>query len=174
MQRVNSGGAGVIFKRDFDEYTGRAIYKIEIVVYILAALAITIRTIADRQSGEEPSLFWWNALFLLSITAPICNVPVFMTVPVTRDKLNGTVAGLLATPLSPEAIIRGKSRAVFLPGFLPAFFAPLFLLATRLFTGGALHVTQATSASFFTVCVVSPLFCYGLTKLSVRLSMIIS
>jgi ABC-type Na+ efflux pump permease subunit len=54
----------------------------------------------------------------------------FASLPVIREKVNGNIECLLATPMSPAALWMGKCLAIFLPGSILSVVATIVVLLT--------------------------------------------
>lgn len=174
MSKIKNKRVGVIFNRDFKEYKSGKSFKIVMLVYIVITIVISIKTLLSSADGSALKLTLCNTLFLLALIPTIVNIPLFTTVPLTRDKINGTMANLLATPLCPKEIVHGKSLAIFLPGYIISVLAPLFVTLVVNFV-----LIIPSDGSFYmpvplllTVFVITPIFVYGLTELTIQLSMI--
>lgn len=69
-------------------------------------------------------------IYLLTLFALIFFIWLFTGVRITKEKVNGNIESLLATPPSPKAIWIGKSLAIFLPGFVIAVVSSLIMVLT--------------------------------------------
>lgn len=168
MQKIKSNRVNAVFERDFNEYKKGKSFKILVSLFILATIGICIKTLLSAQSGSPLQMTLYNTLFLLALIPTIITIPLFTTASLTRDKVNGTMANLLATPLSPKEIVHGKSLSVFLPSFIISVLSPLIVI-----------LVVAADGLFFpslpfllAIYVVIPGLCYGLTKFTIQLSMI--
>jgi ABC-type transport system involved in multi-copper enzyme maturation permease subunit len=176
MSKVKSHRVYVIFKRDLKEYRSTKALKLVIVMVILAAVVISIWMVLSGDKASSFKLTLCNMLFLFALIPPIVSIPLLTTVPLARDKVNGTIANLLATPLSPKEIVQGKSLAVFLPGYILSALSPLIIVlavnfALNIPAGGSFYLPVPL---FLTVFVITPVFCYELTKFTIQLSMVSS
>lgn len=174
MSKLIRKRIGVVFQRDLKEYGSTKALKLVIVLFILADVVISIWTVLSGDKASSFKLTLCNTLFLLALIPPIVSIPLLTPAPLTRDKVNGTMNNLLATPLSPEEIVQGKSLAVFLPGYILSVLAPLIVVLAVNFT-----LIIPTEGSFYlpvplllTIFVITPIFCYGLTKFTIQLSMV--
>ncbi|WP_217302657.1 hypothetical protein [Clostridium sp. 001] len=145
-----------------------------LVVFILITIAACVRFLSSTQDSNTFELTLNNTLLLLALIPPIVNIPLFTTVPLVRDKTNGTIENLLATPLNPKEIVKGKSFAIFLPGFIIAILSPLIVMIVVNFS-----LTISNYGFFYfpmtlllSVFVITPMFCYELTKFTIQISMI--
>lgn len=176
MPKIGSSRANVVFRRDFSEYQSWKPFKLVMILFILATMAVCGIMLLSGKEGQALQLTLSNTLFLLALVPPIVNIPIFTTAPLARDKENRTVANLLVTPLHPREIVQGKSRAVFLPGYLISVISPLFVALAVNFArivpeGGSFYLPVPLLLAIF---VVTPVFCYSLTTLTIQLSMITS
>ncbi|MBG9791122.1 hypothetical protein ABD76_00665 [Paenibacillus dendritiformis] len=175
MPKIGSR-ANVVFRRDFSEYQSWKSFKLVMILFILATMAVCGIILLSGKEGQILQLTLANTLFLLALVPPIVNIPIFTTAPLTRDKENRTIANLLVTPLHPREIVQGKSLAVFLPGYLISFLSPLFValvvnVARIVPAGGSFYLPPPLLLAIF---VITPVFCYSLTTLTIQLSMITS
>jgi ABC-2 type transport system permease protein len=129
---------GIVMRRDYRELRRTAAFRIMLVV----AAAITIGAAGgisialSRQSwlGEPEArplldLFIGLVLYFLPFVVLLAFVWAFGNLPVTREKVNGNIESLMATPLSPRGLWLGKSLAIFLPGYLISIAASLLAVA---------------------------------------------
>ncbi|MCR4393368.1 MAG: ABC transporter permease [Dehalococcoidales bacterium] len=128
----------IIFQRDFREIRQSNAFRIICGLSLLFLLGVSLgASIAlNRLSWlGEPAA----RPFLIMITGIIAYfVPLFImmafiwafaSLPVTREKANGNIECLIATPISPRTLWLGKSLAIFLPGFLISCIYPALLRA---------------------------------------------
>jgi ABC-2 type transport system permease protein len=67
-------------------------------------------------------------VYFLPLLVLITFIWAFASLPITKEKVNGNIECLLATPLSPKAVWIGKSLAVFLPGYIISVAGTLIVL----------------------------------------------
>jgi len=97
----------------------------------------------------------------------------FATLPIVKEKINGNIECLLATPLNPGALWMGKCLAIFLPGFVISVISTLLvLLVVNLITiypatGDFVLPVPAILTSFIT----NPLLLFGLLAFIVLFSL---
>ena len=112
-------------------------------------------------------------VYFLTFFALISFIWAFTSDPITKEKTNGNVESLLATPLSPKAIWMGKSLAIFLPGFVIAVVSSLIAVLAANFA--AIHPATGNfvlpAPVLFTGFVANPLLFLGLTLLIVLLAL---
>lgn len=174
MSKVKYSRVNAIFERDFKEYRSGKPFKIAAVVFILSTIVVIAKLLLFAEDSYTLKLTLCNTILLLAIIPTLVNIPLLTTVPLTRDKANGTIANLLVAPLSPKEIVKGKSRAVFMPGFIAAILSSLTVIIVVNFglivsIGGSLYLPVPLLLSVF---LITPIFCYELTKFSIQLSMI--
>jgi ABC-2 type transport system permease protein len=118
---------GIVMKRDYRELRQTAAFRIMIIIMaaVTVAAAVGISIALSRQSwlGEPEArpvlgLFIGLVLYFLPFVILLAFVWAFGNLPVTREKVNGNIESLMATPLSPRGLWLGKSFAIFLPAYL--------------------------------------------------------
>jgi len=118
---------GIVMKRDYRELRQAAAFRIILIVAagITAAAAIGISIALGRQSwlGEPEArplldLFIGLVLYFLPFIVLLAFIWSFANLPVTKEKVNGNIEALMATPLSPRDLWLGKSLSVFLPAYV--------------------------------------------------------
>lgn len=128
---------GIIFQRDLRELRQTiaflAIVIIFSVVTIATVLIISIVLSRHKWLMEIPArpilgmiislIAYFLPLFIL-----ITFIWAFASLPIIKEKVNGNIASLLATPLSPGEIWIGKSFAIFLPGLIISTVSTLIVL----------------------------------------------
>ncbi len=87
-------------------------------------------------------------IYFLSMLPYIVFVWVFLYVIMGKEKSSGNIETLLATPLSPIALVIGKSLAIFIPGLL------ISIVSTLLLT---LFLNTITSIMISSIIVVIPM-----------------
>ncbi len=58
----------------------------------------------------------------------IAFVWAFANLPVAKEKVNGNIGALMATPLTPHALWLGKSMAIYLPGYAISVLAAMIVV----------------------------------------------
>lgn len=174
MSKVNSKRINAIFIRDFKEYGEGISFELLAAGSVFATFVICIKTLLSGGGMQELKLTLNNTLLLFALIPPIGSIPLFATTQLTKDKTNGTIANLLATPASPKEIVRGKSLAIFLTGFIIGILAPLIILLVINFGViiPAHEIFYKPVSLLLAVFIITPVFCYGLTEFSIQLSMI--
>ena len=127
----------VILCRDFRELRQTNAFRIMVIVsaVITVATAAGISIALSRQAwlGEELArplleLIISIVAYFLPLLILMAFIWAFATLPVTKEKINGNIECLLATPISPGALWVGKCLAIFLPGFGISVIALLLVL----------------------------------------------
>ncbi|MBN1189075.1 MAG: ABC transporter permease [Dehalococcoidales bacterium] len=127
----------VVLQRDFRELRQSGAFRIMLAISGVISLgaAIGISIALGRQSwlGEkEAAPFVEMIMGLVAYFVPFLVLMAFIwasgSLSVTREKVNGNIESLLATPLSPKAIWMGKCLAVFLPGLVISIIATLIVV----------------------------------------------
>lgn len=174
MSKIKSTRARIIFKRDFKEYRSGLSFEILVAGSVFATFVICLKTLLSGYDIETLKFTINNTLILFALIPPIASIPLFTTVQLARDKINGTMANLLATPASPKEIVRGKSRAIFFTGFVIAILAPIVILLVINFVMliPNNHLIYLPIHILLATFIITPIFCYGLTEFTVQLSMI--
>jgi ABC-2 type transport system permease protein len=97
----------------------------------------------------------------------------FASLPVIREKINGNIECLLATPLNPVALWMGKSLAIFLPGFGISVIVTLIVVLTV----NLITINPATghfvlpAPALLTGFIINPLLFFGLLTFIVLFSL---
>jgi|GEM_PF-2578487 len=174
MSKIKSTRAHVIFKRDFKEYRSGISFEILVAGSVFATFVICLKTLLSGYDMETLKLTVNNILILFALIPPIASIPLFTTAQLSRDKINGTMTNLLATPASPKEIVQGKSRAIFFTGFVIAILAPIIILFVINFAMliPSKHLLYLPIYILLATFIITPIFCYGLTEFTVQLSMI--
>jgi ABC-2 type transport system permease protein len=82
------------------------------------------------EPGTEPwlELFIGLVAYFLPLFVLLAFIWSFATLPVTKEKVNGNIEALMATPLSPRDLWLGKSLAIFIPAYIVALAAAVFVV----------------------------------------------
>ena len=173
---------GIIIKRDYRELRQSTAFRIILIVagLITLAAAIGISIALSRQSwlGEPEarpmlSLFIGLVIYFLPLVVLLSFIWSFATLPLTREKVNGNIEALMATPLSARGLWLGKSLAIFLPAYIIAIAASVIVvlvinLSAILPTTGVFVLPVPTLVLGF---VVNPLLFLGLLLFMILFSM---
>lgn len=127
---------GIVMKREYRELYQTAAFRIILIVVaaVTVAAAVSISIALNRQPwlGEETStpllgLFVGLVLYFLPLFIIITFIGAFGNLPVTREKVNGNIECLIATPLTPRALWLGKSLAIYLPAYIVSVVATMIV-----------------------------------------------
>ncbi|MBN1409628.1 MAG: ABC transporter permease [Spirochaetales bacterium] len=180
----------IIFTRDSRELWESIAFKSLAVIFAVLTIGIGIGTgfimndivIRTKDIPGEFSILsimnivTGNAVYFASFLPLIFFIWIFGINLLTREKANGTLETLLATPLRPAALIAGKAFTVFLPAFIISCLSSLIIFFANMITAGIL--TQETVTLPFPIWVtclaVNPLLFLGLTVLIIMLSFLVN
>lgn len=172
----------IVFQRDFRELRRTAAFRVLLIVsgLITLAAAVAISLILGRQTwlGEKAAaplldLIVGLVAYFITFIVLMSFVWAFGSLPVTKEKINGNLESLLATPLSPHSVWMGKCLAVFLPGFAISIASTLIVLlavnlAVVLPATGGLALPPAVLITSF---LVNPLLFFSLLSFIVLFCM---
>jgi len=174
---------GIIIKRDYRELRQSTAFRIILIVAGLVTLAAAVgisvglglQSWLDAPEAQPLlDLFIGLVLYFLPFIILLTFVWAFGNLPITKEKVNGNIDSLMATPLSPRDLWLGKSLVIFVPGYVVAIAATaVVVLAINLSV-----ILPATGqfvlplASLVLGLVVSPLMFLGLALLMILLSMV--
>ena len=128
---------GIVMKRDYREIRRTTAFRIMLIIAgaITLAAAIGISIALSRQpwvgaSEARPMLVLFIGLvvYFLPLAILLAFIWTFANLPVTKEKANGNIEALMATPLSPQALWLGKSFAVFLPAYIISIIASVVVV----------------------------------------------
>jgi len=128
---------GIIFQRDFGELKKTNTFLIISIAFsvITIAIAVSVSIILSRQEwigqkAAEPMLGLIIGLitYFLPLTILMTFIWAFSGLPVVKEKVNGNIASLTATTLTPKEIWWGKSLAIFIPGYLISIISTMIVL----------------------------------------------
>lgn len=172
----------IVLLRDFRELRQTNAFRIMIIIagVITVAAAAVISIVLGRQAwlGEEDARPWLELIiglvaYFLPLIVLMSFIWAFASLPIIKEKVNGNIECLLATPLSPKALWMGKSLAVFIPGYAISVITTLLVvLAVNLFTihpatGCFVLPIPALVAGF----IINPLLFFGLLAFIVLFSL---
>ena len=130
---------GIILKRDFRELRQTNTFLIISIVFsaVTIAIAVSVSIILNRQewigqkaAGPILELTVGLIAYFLPLTVLMAFIWAFSSLPVVKEKVNGNIASLLATTLTPKEIWWGKSLAIFIPGYMISVISTLIVLLT--------------------------------------------
>jgi ABC-type transport system involved in multi-copper enzyme maturation permease subunit len=134
-------GMGAVLRRDLKEMRRLKAFLLLVIIFAV----ITIGAAVGASIGLNNSLLAgpeidWGAIkpaleltiglivYLVTLFALMMFIWMFTGEPITKEKANGNIESLLATPLTAKTIWIGKSLAVFLPAFFVAVVSTLIIL----------------------------------------------
>ena len=132
---------GIIFKRDFRELRKTNTFIIISIVFsvVTIALAVTVSIILQKQEwiGQREArpmleLILGLIAYFLPLTVLITFIWAFSSLPIVKEKVNGNIASLMATTLTPREILWGKSLAIFIPGYVITVISTMIVLVAEI------------------------------------------
>ncbi|MDD5622990.1 MAG: ABC transporter permease subunit [Actinomycetota bacterium] len=174
--------ASIVFHRDFKEL--RQTRAFLIIVIAFAVITITAAMVASftlknqewlRVKAARPLLELIMGLiaYFLPLFILMTFIWAFSSFPIVKEKVNGNIESLLATPLGSKEIWIGKSLAIFIPGFIISTVSTLIVLAAI----NLIAIKPAAGTFFFpvpmliTAFLVNPLLFFGLLLFIVLFSL---
>ena len=172
----------IVFHRDFRELRQTNAFLIIVIVFtvitIIAAVIISIALNRQEWLGEEAArpmleLIIGLIAYFLPLFTLITFIWAFASLPIVKEKVNGNIESLLATPLSPKEIWIGKSLAIFLPGFVISIVPTLIVLLAVNFVAisPATGSFVLTAPMLLTSFLINPLLFFGLLLFIVLFSL---
>ena len=128
---------GIIFKRDFRELRQTNTFLIISMVFsaVTIAIAVSVSIVLSRQewigqkaAGPMLELIVGLIAYFLPLTVLMAFIWAFSSLPVVKEKVNGNIASLMATTLTPKEIWWGKSLAIFIPGYVISIISTMIVL----------------------------------------------
>jgi ABC-2 type transport system permease protein len=134
----------IVFNRDFREQRQTSSFLIILIVFTIITITAAVLTniILGRQEWLQIKtvalpileliiglMAYYLPLFIL-----MTFIWAFSSLPIIKEKVNGNIASLCATTLTPKEIWIGKSLAIFLPGFVISVASTLIVLLSINFT----------------------------------------
>jgi ABC-type transport system involved in multi-copper enzyme maturation permease subunit len=128
---------GIILKRDFRELKQTNTFLIINIVFavIIIAIAVTVSIILNRQEwiGEKDAqpileIIIGLIAYFLPFSILMTFIWAFSSLPVVKEKVNGNIASLMATTLTPKEIWLGKSLAIFIPAYIISIISTMVVL----------------------------------------------
>jgi ABC-type multidrug transport system permease subunit len=119
--------AWLVFRRDYNEMIRTTAFRIMsivtgiVVIAAIAGVSIPLRLqdwYGDAEANEGLNLIYGLVLYFLSLLIFLAFTWGFSNIQLTKEKVNGNIECLLATPVSPSGLWTGKILAVFLPAFI--------------------------------------------------------
>lgn len=172
----------IVFQRDFRELRQTNAFLIIVIVFAVITItaAVSVSIVLSRQEwlGEEAArpmleLIIGLIAYFLPLFILITFIWAFASLPIIKEKVNGNIASLLATPLSPKEILIGKSLAIFLPGFAISVVSTLIVLLAVNFIAisPATGSFALTAPLLVTGFLINPLMFFGLLLFIVLFSL---
>ncbi len=127
----------LVIRRDYREMVLTAAFRIMLiaaaVITVAAAAGISIALHLQQWYGVSEALP--VADFIIGLTVYFITLMVllafvwgFSGLQITKEKVDGNIESLMATPLGPKTLWIGKCLAVFIPGFIISLAAALIVL----------------------------------------------
>ncbi len=132
MRRIS-----IVFHRDFRELRRTGAFLIISILFAIITIAACLIIIIVLSRQEWLGKVAAEHVFEMIISAVAYFLPLsvlmtfiwaFANLTIIKEKADGNVESLLATPLSPKEIWIGKSMAIFLPGFAISVISTLIIL----------------------------------------------
>jgi hypothetical protein len=176
------GIINLVLRRDFNELRQTNAFRILVIVsaVITVACAVGVSIALSKQAwlGEEAArpiveLIIGLITYFLTLFILISFIWAFSGLPITKEKVNGNIECLLATPLSPRELWMGKCLAIILPAYAVSVIATLLVVLAVNF------ITIIPVADRFvlpvpvllTGFVINPLLLFGLLSFMVIISL---
>jgi ABC-2 type transport system permease protein len=172
----------IILQRDLRELRQTNAFRIMVIIaaVIIVAGATGISIALGRQAWLEEEaakplleLIIGLVAYFLPLIILMAFIWSFASLPIIREKINGNIECLLATPLNPRSLWIGKSLAIFLPGYSISVIATLLvvlavnLIAINPATGYFVLPAPALVTGF----IINPLLFFGLLAFIVLFSL---
>lgn len=172
----------IILQRDFRELRQTNAFRIMVIISTVITIAATVGVsiFLSRQEwlGEEAArpildLIIGLVAYFIPLFVLLAFIWAFASLPVVKEKVNGNIECLLATPLGPKELWMGKCLAILLPGYTISAIATLIVvLAINLAiiipaTGDFLLPVPVLLTGF----VINPLLFFGLLSFIVLFSL---
>ena len=173
---------GIVFKRDFKELRQTNAFLIITIAFtvitIVAAVVVSIALsrqewLREETAGPLLELIMGLIAYFLPLFVLMTFIWAFASLPIIKEKVNGNIESLLATPLGPKEIWIGKSLAIFLPGFAISVVSTLIVLLTVNFItiGPATGIFFLPAPMLLTGFLINPLLFFGLLLFIVLFSL---
>lgn len=172
----------IVFQRDFRELRQTSAFLIIVIVFTMITIiaAVVVNIVLSRQEWlgkveARPMLELIMGLiaYFLPLFILMTFIWAFASLPIIKEKVNGNIASLLATPLGPKEIWIGKSLAIFLPGFAISVVSTLIVLLAVNFIviSPAIGNFALPVSLLFTSFFINPLLFFGLLLFIVLFSL---
>ena len=135
-------GMSVVLRRDLKDLRQTNAFLIIVIIFAVVTIGAAVGAsialgrwewLGQEEAWEETTkpvleLTVGFIVYFLTLFALMTFIWGFTGDPITKEKANGNIESLLATPLSSRAIWMGKSLAIFLPGFAIAIVSTLIVV----------------------------------------------
>lgn len=127
----------IILKRDFKEMRRSNAFLLMVILISIAAAAVIAGIgislvnkawLLEADARPVLTLIISLVVYFLPFFIIISFIWAFSSLPVIKEKANGNIANLLATPMKPWQFWIGKSMAIFLPGYVISLIYTLIVL----------------------------------------------
>ncbi len=132
----------IILHRDFREIRRTIVFHIVVILAAIITIAIAAgmsialgrqHWLSEQTARPLVEMILSLVIYFLPFLVIITFIWASGSLSVTKEKVNGNIECLLATPLSPVAIWIGKSLAIFLPGYIISIIATAIVILTANF-----------------------------------------
>jgi ABC-type transport system involved in multi-copper enzyme maturation permease subunit len=173
----------IVFYRDFRELRQTSAFLIINILFaaitFVASIIIIIALRSQVWVGKETAALMFELIigliaYFLPLVVLITFIWAFANLTIIKEKVNGNIESLLATPLSPKEIWIGKSIAIFLPGYIISIISTIVILVAVNFA----VIIPATRNFIFPVpllllsFIINPLFFLALLLFIVLFSLV--
>lgn len=130
---------GIIFQRDFREIRRTNTFLVMSIIFsvITVASAVTVSIVLGRQEWIDKKealplleLIIGLIAYFLPLIILMTFIWAFSSMPVVKEKVNGNIASLMATTLTPKEVWLGKSLAIFVPGYVISVISTMIIILT--------------------------------------------
>jgi ABC-type transport system involved in multi-copper enzyme maturation permease subunit len=133
----------IVFYRDFRELRQTKAFLIISILFaaitFIASIIIIIALKNQEWVGKETAKPMFELIigliaYFLPLTVLMTFIWAFANLTIIKEKIDGNIESLLATPLTPKEIWIGKSITIFLPGYIISIISTLIILMAVNFT----------------------------------------
>jgi ABC-type Na+ efflux pump permease subunit len=127
----------LVSSRDYHEMRSTSAFRIMVavaaVITVGASVGISVALRLQSWYGEPEArpvldLIVGLIVYFLPLFVLIAFIWAFANFPIIKEKVNGNIECLLATPLDTKTLWMGKALAVFVPGYVISLFASCVVL----------------------------------------------
>lgn len=176
------GIVDIVLRRDFKELRQTNAFRIMVIAsaVITIACAVGVSIALSRQAWlrEEAArplieLIVGLITYFITLFVLISFIWAFASLPIVKEKVNGNIECLLATPLSPKKLWMGKCLAILLPGYAISVITTLVVVLVVNFTTiiPALGYFVLPVPVLLTGFVINPILFFGLLSFMVLISL---